>query len=47
MLPLAKSVEVSENIKMCSICSNIRFGSYMWCCKGEKEDKSTICVVKM
>lgn len=47
MLPLAKSlIEVSENIKMCTICGNIDSDHICGICKDEKRDKSTICVVE-
>ena len=47
MLPLAKSlVQVSENIKLCSICGNIDSDVICGICKDEKRDKNTICVVE-
>ena len=47
MLPLAHAlVEVSNNIKMCSICGNIDSDIICGICKDEKRDKATICVVE-
>jgi len=47
MLPLAKSlIQVSENIKLCSICGNIDSDVICGICKDEKRDKNTICVVE-
>ena len=47
MLPLAKSlIEVSENIKMCSICGNIDSDDICGICKDDKRDKKII-VYKM
>ena len=47
MLPLAKSlIQVSENIKLCSVCGNIDSDSICGICKDEKRDKNTICVVE-
>lgn len=47
MLPLAKSlIQVSENIKLCSVCGNIDFDNICGICKDEKRDKNTICVVE-
>ena len=47
MLPLANAlIEVSSNIKLCSICGNIDSDSICGICKDEKRDKATICVVE-
>lgn len=47
MLPLAKSlIQVSENIKLCSVCGNIDSDNICGICKDEKRDKNTICVVE-
>ena len=47
MLPLANAlIEVSNNIKMCSICGNIDSDVICGICKDEKRDKATICVVE-
>jgi len=47
MLPLANAlIEVSSNIKLCSICGNIDSDSICGICKDEKRDKTTICVVE-
>jgi len=47
MLPLANAlIEVSENIKLCSICGNIDSDIICGICKDEKRDKATICVVE-
>ena len=47
MLPLASAlIEVSENIKLCSICGNIDSDVICGICKDEKRDKTTICVVE-
>ena len=47
MLPLANAlIEVSDNIKLCSICGNIDSDIMCGICKDEKRDKATICVVE-
>ena len=47
MLPLANAlIEVSNNIKLCSVCGNIDSDIICGICKDEKRDKSTICVVE-
>ena len=47
MLPLANAlIEVSSNIKLCSICGNIDSDNICGICKDEKRDKATICVVE-
>ena len=47
MLPLANAlIEVSSNIKLCSICGNIDSDIMCGICKDEKRDKATICVVE-
>ena len=47
MLPLANAlIEVSDNIKLCSICGNIDSDTMCGICKDEKRDKATICVVE-
>jgi recombination protein RecR len=47
MLPLANAmIDVSSNIKLCSICGNIDSDSICGICKDEKRDKATICVVE-
>jgi len=47
MLPLANAlIEVSGNIKLCSICGNIDSDITCGICKDEKRDKATICVVE-
>jgi recombination protein RecR len=47
MLPLANTlIEVSGNIKLCSICGNIDSDIICGICKDEKRDKATICVVE-
>jgi len=47
MLPLANAlIEVSSNIKLCSICGNIDSDITCGICKDEKRDKATICVVE-
>ncbi len=47
MLPLAKSlIQVSENIKLCSICGNIDSDDICGICKDDKRDKNIICVVE-
>ena len=47
MLPLANAlIEVSDNIKLCSICGNIDSDIICGICKDEKRDKATICVVE-
>ena len=47
MLPLAKAlIQVSENIKLCSICGNIDSDHICGICKDDKRDKKIICVVE-
>jgi recombination protein RecR len=47
MLPLANSlIQVSENIKLCSVCGNIDSDTICGICKDEKRDKNTVCVVE-
>ena len=47
MLPLAKAlIQVSENIKLCSICGNIDSEHICGICKDDKRDKKIICVVE-
>jgi len=47
MLPLANSlIQVSENIKLCSVCGNIDSDTICGICKDEKRDKNIICVVE-
>ena len=47
MLPLAKAlIQVSENIKLCSICGNIDSDDICGICKDDKRDKKIICVVE-
>ena len=47
MLPLANSLtQVSESIKLCSICGNIDSDTICGICKDEKRDKNIICVVE-
>ena len=47
MLPLANAlIEVSDNIKLCSICGNIDSDVICGICKDERRDKATICVVE-
>ena len=47
MLPLANSlIQVSESIKLCSVCGNIDSDSICGICKDEKRDKNIICVVE-
>ena len=47
MLPLANSLtQVSESIKLCSVCGNIDSDTICGICKDEKRDKNIICVVE-
>ena len=47
MLPLAKAlIQVSENIKLCSICGNIDSDHICGICKDDKRNKKIICVVE-
>ena len=47
MLPLANSlIQVSESIRLCSICGNIDDDIICGICKDEKRDKNIICVVE-
>ena len=47
MLPLAHSlIQVSESIKLCSVCGNIDSDTICGICKDEKRDKNIICVVE-
>jgi recombination protein RecR len=47
MLPLANSlIQVSESIKLCSVCGNIDSDTICGICKDEKRDKNIICVVE-
>ena len=47
MLPLANSlIQVSESIRLCSICGNIDADIICGICKDEKRDKNIICVVE-
>ena len=47
MLPLANAlIQVSENIKLCSICGNIDSDHICGICKDVKRDVTTICVVE-
>jgi recombination protein RecR len=47
MLPLANSLlQVSESIKLCSICGNIDSDIICGICKDDKRDKNTVCVVE-
>ena len=47
MLPLANAlIDVSDNIKLCSVCGNIDSDIICGICKDDKRDKSIICVVE-
>lgn len=47
MLPLANAlIQVSESIKLCSVCGNIDSDTICGICKDEKRDKNIICVVE-